>query len=500
MQPSELETKHGLTFSFDDAGVPQVNQVLDPHHNPDQMLRAAVTSCMEGNVEEGIIGLKKLLGNPEFKNVALQNLSNSYYQLKDYHEALSYASKSLDLEYLNDFTHRTLTKIYIKLGEFKKAEEHLIINTAINNPEGAQETGILTGEILGYNNHYQEYHRQAIMNLSGSIFIFDKKVDSSFKYDFTRRFIDEGEVGDTEFRSDILHGIFGDLDDTSIRIPVIVFEYGWLKTLNLSVLPYTAKEWSGQNLDGKSILVHSEQGLGDNILRLRYLEQLKKKYDCKVICVTYHNMRDIKDCCSCVDDYCPMLFDISRLATVDYTINIYKLANYFDLVYDGPLFKENEKYPIDKGDKPIVIVNWLARRYSPTLSDKEINLVDFSGLLRAYSDRFDFYTCQPKNQKKRVVEDIESFKLPVQYLESQSISQLLSYISQSAFVISIDTLHAHAAGALGKTTFVLCPNDIMPPFWGTGIHVPYYDKNFYLLRGSSNFDQLSKEIDALKMG
>jgi hypothetical protein len=45
--------------------------------------------------------------------------------------------------------------------------------------------------------------------------------------------------------------------------------------------------WNGENLNGKTIFVHGERGIGDRILFSRYLYRLKEIYpDCDILHVT----------------------------------------------------------------------------------------------------------------------------------------------------------------------------------------------------------------------
>lgn len=65
----------------------------------------------------------------------------------------------------------------------------------------------------------------------------------------------------------------------------VAFESRW-KTGQLPIVDYGVPQWHGESLDGKSILLHAEQGYGDTILAARFIKQVKQKsayviFECK---------------------------------------------------------------------------------------------------------------------------------------------------------------------------------------------------------------------------
>ncbi len=61
-------------------------------------------------------------------------------------------------------------------------------------------------------------------------------------------------------------------------------EYAWRwQTDEVSRPKYPQPLWDGSPLDGKTILLTAEQGLGDAVHFIRYAAVLKQKYDCRVL-------------------------------------------------------------------------------------------------------------------------------------------------------------------------------------------------------------------------
>lgn len=56
-------------------------------------------------------------------------------------------------------------------------------------------------------------------------------------------------------------------------------------------MPYPM--WEGQSLDGKTIVIQAEQGIGDRILASRYIHWLKQQYDVRIIYSSKANMHSL---------------------------------------------------------------------------------------------------------------------------------------------------------------------------------------------------------------
>lgn len=93
-------------------------------------------------------------------------------------------------------------------------------------------------------------------------------------------------------------------------------EYGWRwKTDQVSLPKYSQAIWDGSSLDGRTILLTVEQGLGDTVHFIRYAEVLKQKYDCHVIAACQKALLPLLGSCPGIDvliaqDEEPPQFDV----------------------------------------------------------------------------------------------------------------------------------------------------------------------------------------------
>jgi Flp pilus assembly protein TadD len=93
-------------------------------------------------------------------------------------------------------------------------------------------------------------------------------------------------------------------------------EYRWRwRTQDLTPPKYDRPEWDGSSLDGKTILLVAEQGLGDTIHFIRYGGVLKQRYTCRVVVACHRPLLALMADCSGIDalvaiDEPPPAFDV----------------------------------------------------------------------------------------------------------------------------------------------------------------------------------------------
>ncbi|MFC1836118.1 FkbM family methyltransferase [Thermodesulfobacteriota bacterium] len=79
-------------------------------------------------------------------------------------------------------------------------------------------------------------------------------------------------------------------------------EYAWRWKLSGVSLPkFSQPIWDGSSLDGKTILLTTEQGLGDTVHFIRYATWLKQEHDCRIIVVAQKPLLPLLESCRDID-------------------------------------------------------------------------------------------------------------------------------------------------------------------------------------------------------
>lgn len=227
---------------------------------------------------------------------------------------------------------------------------------------------------------------------------------------------------------------------------------------------YFGINWLGQNLDGKSIEIFCDQGMGDTLNLLRYVKQLKKEYDCKIFLnyyAFYNEFERLLATQDYIDDFkhfhvkCDYHTNIMSLPAIMNGIKLYVYypAN-FNLIINTSLPPQiSFPLPVRKmqGNKKIGVV-WQTNAKNPLSEQKSIDLSKFDIFKSIDAD---FYCLQPLEFESDWIKS-----LPIEDLHDTA-----SFINQCDCVITVDTAVLHLAGVLSKKTFALIPHE-SDPRWG----------------------------------
>jgi FkbM family methyltransferase len=244
------------------------------------------------------------------------------------------------------------------------------------------------------------------------------------------------------------------------------YEWRW-KTGEISQPKTTAPLWDGSSLNGRSIVLTPEQGLGDTIQFIRYAAWLKEHYDCRVLANVPPSLKQLLSTCPGVDQwvsdlnalpeydcYAPMLHVPSVLAhaTADFPAKIPYLA-----AEEPRVSQWREKLAEYPGLKVGIV--W---RGSPTHhadSMRSIPLAAFAplGCFKGVT----FFSLQKgpaADELNTLAGRLEVIDLGTQLDEGTgAFVETAAVLKNLDLLITCDTAIAHVAGALGVPVWLaLC--------------------------------------------
>ncbi|MEG3849228.1 tetratricopeptide repeat protein [Microcoleus sp. herbarium19] len=232
------------------------------------------------------------------------------------------------------------------------------------------------------------------------------------------------------------------------------YEWRW-RTPQLSPRQFTEPVWDGSDLQGKTILLHVEQGFGDSIQFIRYAPLLCSR-GAKVMVVCYQELMRLFATVAGIeylavgfeglpkfDTHAPLMSLPGILGTTLETIP----AN---VPYFAP--PDECKFALSSDAKLKVGIVWAGSPKRRKDNQRSCSLSDFIQLLDVPG--IAFYSLQ-KNLSEGDRTLLNQHLVPDLSPHLNDFADTASAISQLDLVISVDTSAAHLAGALGKPVWVL---------------------------------------------
>ncbi len=261
-------------------------------------------------------------------------------------------------------------------------------------------------------------------------------------------------------------------------------KYEWRKKMdnyNASThgqLPSTTP-YNGENLKGKVLSIKSEQGLGDTIQFVRFVNLFMKE-DVKKVLLRVHN--ELVGLLKQLENEKIEITGEGNMDTLysDYEIELLSLPFYFGTVIKTIPFANKYIFPtiktpinISKNKKNIGIV-WQGNSKNKNNKKRIINLNMLKDIVSLKN--CNFFSLQKEDMQAEINENNLEDKIINLAPMIKTWEDTASFIDQLDLVISIDTSIAHLSGAMGKETILLL--QYMPDFrWLLETNKsPWYDE------------------------
>jgi len=240
------------------------------------------------------------------------------------------------------------------------------------------------------------------------------------------------------------------------------YEWRWQNAVsNPSKRSFLEPLWLGaEDLRGKRILIHAEQGFGDTIQFCRYIKlvaALGATVTLEVDPALSRLLRDLEGMTHLVspgeagtyDYHCPLLSLPLAFGTKLHTIPV----NRAYLTGDA---SNEQAWHQRLGERtlPRVGLAWAGNKLNQNDPRRSIQVGDLAALIRPDLHWFSL-------QKEASPEDdafLRHHHIPHHGQDLTSFSETATLISQLDVVISVDTAVAHLAAAMGKPTWILLPH------------------------------------------
>ncbi len=257
---------------------------------------------------------------------------------------------------------------------------------------------------------------------------------------------------------------------------------GWVqyeKRLDLEVLKdasYERPRWNGEDISGKTLLLISEQGMGDNIQFIRYVPELLDR-GAKVIVATHDPLVELfktVDGISHVMKAIPeprYFYRYCSLMSLPYVLGTDENSVPGNVPYMRAPEPEREKWSerLPSVDKLKVGLCWRGNPHHSNDTFRSSSLSDMRPLLEIPDTAFYCLSKSLPEAEEALPEQISNIGV-----EFETFSDLAAVIESLDLVITVDTAVCHLAGALGCPVWTMLARG--PDFrWGLGAEKsPWY--------------------------
>ena len=367
-------------------------------------------------------------------SLLIYNYGKFFHDQKIYEKAIEYYNKSFEINPKNAMSKYNIGNIYFAQKKFNSAIEYYKKATEVDPSNFFAYNNIaLSFKKLGKFDEALKFYKKAIDTNKDF-------VDGHINYSTLLLLTNKLELGFKEYEWRKKSKIFSDyLDYSKLQIKTPI--------------------WTGQNLQKKTILILSEQGIGDLIQFSRYLFVLKERFSCKVILRLKQNLAHF------FDDSLQIITERDKIPKHDFHNHLASLPGIF--------YNKNKSFPkninfikknIEIDQKWSKILNKFkglkvginATASSATTGDRIIPIENFKTLTNF--KKINFFIIQKDLDKNNV--KIINQNSNVNYFKDldklgKPFEDTIGLVKNLDLVITADTSLGHLSATLEKPTWIV---------------------------------------------
>lgn len=423
-----------------------------------------------GKIEEAIDTFKIIYQqNSEYPNLkesiakAYFNWGNSYNEKGEFRQAIELYTKALEYNPSLAKAHTNLGIAYGKIGELDRsiyhyqesiklhpnhAEVYSNLGTTLHQHDRYNEARESYEQAIKIKSDYAQAHNglaaiyrdtgnleSAILHHSAAISINPTYANARFNLAQTLLLAGRFQEGWAEYEWRFKSKQF--------------LEQGFVEP------KFTQPMWDGSDLFGKSILILSEQGIGDQIQFIRYAKILKEKGAVRIFYACPEPLLDLFRSVSWIDE---LVLPEKSLPAFDYWVSLMSLPYLCQTDIDSiPVSVPYLPAPFDFSSRNnfgggLVGICWASRSASPSAIRRSSSLREFLTFCSVKNLRFVSLQKEINDEEKQLLADYNIADLGS---SCQNFYDTAKLIQNLDLVITIDTSVAHLAAAIGKPTWIL---------------------------------------------
>ena len=402
---------------------------MNPTQDIIPILKLALRYHREGNLDYAKYVYQHVLGIDPQNADALHLLGVSVYQSEQYDIAINLITQAIQIDSTKPLFFTNLGNAFQKQGKLEKSVQ--AYRKAIQIQPG---------------------YAEAYFNLGNSLREQGKLKESTQAYQKAIQI--QPDYADAHFNLAMLLLLQGQFVEGWEK-----YEWRWDSSLKSQKRNFKRPLWDGTSLSSKSILIYAEQGFGDSIQFVRYIDLFPDTATIIVAC-----QPELKSLLKSIERIDTLVTKGEDIPNFDFHAPIVSLPHIFGTVLETIPAKIPYLYPDKNPDFSFLsdderdLKVGIAWAGSPThINDRNrsISLNNFKCLLDIKG--CEFFSLQVGEHHRdikqcgysRIIKDLGK--------QFTNFHHTASVILQLDLVISVDTAVAHLAGALGKPVWTLLP-------------------------------------------